>query len=342
VPKRGKHILDWTRRLLAGVLLVSSAALSWNRLVCGDELATTGGQGVVRLCRPLAITDPPILGALLLILLLLLPDLSEIGIPGFLSLKRQVQEQESKLGEQEGKLAALNAQLTQAIGLEQATTQDVDTRANAMSVNVLDIAGVLRRFETKAESELLAASGREEHSNDVVPAARAQLESRLLRIWARLEPPTKISLEYWAARDRAAGAEAELRNLDRQRVAVEGRLARLHKEDPAAVETNELESLLRSSATLAGREGAFQHMLDQATKVLARTEGPTEVLKWGADFRQELQVVRAAYDALIHGESIEDSKLSAAVRLAEGLLEAWNIRSGITSEVADITADDLS
>lgn len=79
--------------MLAGLLLLVSVFLTWDRTVCGDELANTGDQGAVRVCRPVAISDAPVVGGILLILLLLLPDLSEIGIPGFLSLKRQVREQ---------------------------------------------------------------------------------------------------------------------------------------------------------------------------------------------------------------------------------------------------------
>lgn len=93
MTEQSGRIFDWTRRVLAGLLLLVSVFLTWDRTVCGDELANTGDQGAVRVCRPVAISDAPVVGGILLILLLLLPDLSEIGIPGFLSLKRQVREQ---------------------------------------------------------------------------------------------------------------------------------------------------------------------------------------------------------------------------------------------------------
>jgi hypothetical protein len=267
-------------------------------------------------------------------MLLLLPDFSEIGIPGFLSLKRRVQEQESKLEEQEAKLVALDAQMTQAIGLRQKAVQDVDTRANAMSVNVLDIAGVLRRFESKAEQELLAASDREHESEDLVPVAKAQLESRLLRIWAQLEPPVKTGLAYQASRNRAAVAEENFRSLTKRLpglTEVEKHLTALANEDPAAVDVGELNLLIQKKVDLEAMERAAMHTLDLAAAELSRIEDST-ASEWSARFDQEIRIARVAHNALIHGEPIEDDKLSAAVRLAEGLLEAWRIRSGSASE----------
>lgn len=102
--------------LAGGTFLVSRG---WT--MCEDKLATTGTNAVVRVCRPLAVTDPPVAGALLLVVLLLLPDLAEVGIPGFLTLKRRVEQQEEKVEqqtikveEQEAKIATLTRTLPRA------------------------------------------------------------------------------------------------------------------------------------------------------------------------------------------------------------------------------------
>ena len=48
------------------------------------------------MCRPLGVADLPILLLLLATLFLLLPDFSEIAIPGVVSLRQRVSEQETR------------------------------------------------------------------------------------------------------------------------------------------------------------------------------------------------------------------------------------------------------
>ena len=310
-------------------MLLVSVYLTWDRTVCGDELANTGDRGVVRVCRTIAVTDPAVLGSLLLILLLLLPDLSEIGIPGFLSLKRQVREQEWKLGEQEARLAALHAQIEQTIGLQQTATQDVDTRANALSVNVLDIAGVLQRFEASAQLDLPAAANEGNRSANAIPPARAQLESRLLRVWAQLEPHVSYRDDVVAKRSEVLARQD---HLNVQHARLKDHLARrTHAgKDPATADADDIRTA--NEAAVLRRDIVFaEQALDSVVAELNVLEH-SPVWKWNADFGQEIQIVQVARDALVHGESIEDSKLSAAVRLAEGLVEAWRSRSGATPE----------
>jgi hypothetical protein len=326
VTERRKRIFDWTRRVLVGFVLLGSVALTWGRTVCGDALASTGDQGVVRVCRPVAITDAPVLGGLLLILLLLLPDLSEIGIPGFLSLKRQVREQESRLEEQGARLAMLHAEVRQAIGLQQAVSQEVDTRANAMSVNVLDIAGVLRTFQVKAQREL-AAANQEDHSEAVIPAARAQLESRLLRAWARLEVPVRKEGRFARARERLSELAAGISITTEEWELARSHLEALQNNSGAATGKRELYTVMTRLAQMEAMRGDYAQQYEAAQRDLATLKQDSPAWQWNADFRQEIQIVRAAHRAVARGEPIEDSKLRAAVRLAEGLLEAWNGRS---------------
>jgi hypothetical protein len=53
---------------------------------------------VVRTCRAPSVGDGEVLAFGLLVLLLLLPDLTEFGVPGLITLRRRVSEQESALG----------------------------------------------------------------------------------------------------------------------------------------------------------------------------------------------------------------------------------------------------
>src|SRR4051794_6289793 len=62
---------------------------------CNEQVASQTGQ-VVRVCHPVSASDAPVVIGLVLILVLLLPDFSEVAIPGLVSVKRRVAEQERR------------------------------------------------------------------------------------------------------------------------------------------------------------------------------------------------------------------------------------------------------
>jgi hypothetical protein len=122
--------LDLVRRVaavlavLVAVVLIGTGAAT----VCADTV--TGAGNVVRTCRAPEATDGLVIGWALFILLLLSPDLAELGVPGLFTLRRRVDEQEGRLDTEEGRrelletqIAAVSAQLTQvsaasAVGVE--------------------------------------------------------------------------------------------------------------------------------------------------------------------------------------------------------------------------------
>lgn len=330
----GSGKLDWTRRVLAALLLLASIYLASIRTVCEEKLANTGNQGAIRVCHPLAVTDVPVLAGLFFVLLLLLPDLSEIGIPGFLSLKRQVSQQESKLEEQAVRLVGLQSQVAQAIESRQTVRQTTDTRAAAMNFNIYDVYGALQQAQAKAPGSFAAAH---EFSHEAIPAERVQLEVRLIRTWARLEEPI-------------AQAERVRRRIHQDLEAAEARLITLlHEEKNISVELDAL--LSRDDISAAGlqnarfREAQIRQRRMQAEREYENLAAERTTLEgqpawdWYQDFRQEIEVVRSARDAVMRGEPIEASKLSAAVRLAEGLLEAWKGRSDSPSKAGEAASD---
>jgi hypothetical protein len=91
-------LLTWLRRAAVVLVMVTVAVAlaSGHGRVCSD--AVTGAGAVVRTCRTPSVGDGEVLAFGLLVLLLLLPDLTEFGVPGLITLRRRVAEQESALG----------------------------------------------------------------------------------------------------------------------------------------------------------------------------------------------------------------------------------------------------
>jgi hypothetical protein len=91
--------LTMARRGVAAALLVGWLVVVWVSFqtpylhTCDDEVARVGNKALVQFCRPLSITDPPLLALLVVAGALLLPDLSALEIPGVFRLERQLKEQ---------------------------------------------------------------------------------------------------------------------------------------------------------------------------------------------------------------------------------------------------------
>jgi hypothetical protein len=78
--------------------------------VCSDSV--TGSGAVVTTCRAPQASDGLVIAYALFILLLLAPDLAELGVPGLLTLRRRVDEQDTRLETEEGRRELLESQLT--------------------------------------------------------------------------------------------------------------------------------------------------------------------------------------------------------------------------------------
>jgi len=103
----------WVRWLLAvllvlgGLVIALLSSTGHEFRVCEDVVARVGKQPAVRSCRPLSITDAPVLLGLLLFVILILPDFTRISIVGFLALERKVAVQEDKTRFLESQVVAL-------------------------------------------------------------------------------------------------------------------------------------------------------------------------------------------------------------------------------------------
>jgi hypothetical protein len=137
---------SWPDRIRRGfavaAVLVAIGFVGFGRAqVCSDSV--TGSGAVVNTCRAPQATDGLVLGYALFVLLLLAPDLAELGVPGLFTLRRRVEEQESRLETEEGRrelletqVASVSARLTQV-----ATSSAVGVDALNIYVSGDDTAG---------------------------------------------------------------------------------------------------------------------------------------------------------------------------------------------------------
>src|SRR5205823_5860767 len=98
---------------------------------------TLAGNGqVVRTCHAPSATDAVVIGYGVLVLLLLGPDIAEAGVPGLFTLRRRVDEHESRLDTEEGRRELLESQVQSlTVRLEQTAT----ATARAVGVDALNI-----------------------------------------------------------------------------------------------------------------------------------------------------------------------------------------------------------
>jgi hypothetical protein len=156
---------------------------------CRDEVANTGNQALARACGPVETNDIVAVGLwLFVILLLLLPDLSEFGIAGLLTVKRKVAEVEKRQESLERTMAislAANQQLT--------VTQLF--YPPSLAPDGSEASPARREAEDKTERLGKAASAGVGADADTtrqlmelrrVSEERAVLESRLIAAWERI------------------------------------------------------------------------------------------------------------------------------------------------------------
>jgi hypothetical protein len=156
--------IDQVRRglaLLAVLVGVALAATDRPR-VCSDAV-TSGGQ-VVRICHTPQMTDGIVLGYGLFVLLLLGPDLAEVGVPGLFTLRRRVDEHESRLETEEDRRELLESQVTT---LSARVEQTVTATARAVGVDALNI------YVSGDETAGYAAADRSIEDVPTAPAAGA-------------------------------------------------------------------------------------------------------------------------------------------------------------------------
>jgi hypothetical protein len=146
-----------------------------------------------------------VLGGLLVIGLLLWPDLSELGVPGFLTLKRTVEEQQHVVAEQKEQIKELQVSLQQFQNVEQTVDQRSEHHSTATNINMIDVAKLsesvdrkvaeYRRIEAvSSDTRVVEDRKLEELLFGTASPKRAELEGQLLRLWVKLRPLADLKL----------------------------------------------------------------------------------------------------------------------------------------------------
>jgi hypothetical protein len=114
------------RWILAFVLMLAGgvAVLVGLPEVCEEQVAQTGEQGVVRTCHEPSATDPRFIAFLVLILMLVWPDLSELSV-GMVKLTRRVEDQTKQTQKVGDEVRMLGLELRQTISQQVAQSQQV-------------------------------------------------------------------------------------------------------------------------------------------------------------------------------------------------------------------------
>jgi hypothetical protein len=184
-----QHGLTALRRLLAvvaiGVLVLviarSYAYTNDDVKVCRDVAASDKGK--VNVCGPVGLEDVPAIGVLLLVgVLLLLPDMSEVSIPGLVTLKRAVEEQSKQTK------ALSNEVATLALSMRQDTT--VNVYPPKLDDAIKDVAARDKAIQEKGANAVAQETpefGPEDTGVSAPSEERAVLEAEVIRLWNALE-----------------------------------------------------------------------------------------------------------------------------------------------------------
>lgn len=87
------------RRIVTAILLAGVVAAIWvsfethHLRTCQVLVARVGTAPLASSCRPLSVTDAPMLAVLIVVGILLIPELSALEIPGVIRLERQLKQQ---------------------------------------------------------------------------------------------------------------------------------------------------------------------------------------------------------------------------------------------------------
>jgi hypothetical protein len=110
---RRPSCLTLVRRIAAGALILGWLVVLWISFqtpylhACDDEVARVGSTALAKSCRPLSLSDAPTLALLVVALVLLIPDVSALEIPGLFRLERQLREQDVRQQERQAEIVGL-------------------------------------------------------------------------------------------------------------------------------------------------------------------------------------------------------------------------------------------
>jgi hypothetical protein len=138
-----------TRRVLLAIVLVAGpVALLWAEPQrCSDQVA---GDVVLETCEPLAVESPLVLGYLLLVGALLLPEVADLEVAGVFKLRREIAE--ARADATEAKAAVLRL-TTESVAVALAKGGDATGGTSTVHVNIgRDVATAAALSDARGES----------------------------------------------------------------------------------------------------------------------------------------------------------------------------------------------
>ena len=196
----------WGLALAVVVAGIVGGSGAWT--VCHQETDAARSDPVVEVCSPPDISSLQVISGMIFILLLLWPELSEIGLPGGLMLKRRVERQEDEVRAHALRQQALEDRLDALQVQQQVALAGAAAQAHSHAGNVFVLAGAPQRalsellekqeqFEAIAESEGRSAFAiQRESSMRSPPTERAVLEAELIRLASQIEQWAIVAERY--------------------------------------------------------------------------------------------------------------------------------------------------
>lgn len=279
-PARSKSVwsrIRWSCAIAVVVAGVVVTAHGWK--VCSEEIPPTSTKPVL-VCKERGSTDPTLLAGLILALLLIWPDLSQLDLPGGISLRRKVEEQEARIETQRARTEALAQHISLLQSQQQvaaAGAQAIVVLANAEDIRE-DLPGKTRRF--------LALSG--------APGAPDLFEPAEEAPEVAVPPPGE-----------ARAADLSRDDLERDVIALWREIGTLVRR------ANEAETFLKTGIGTA----AVNQLVESKGP-----EAVDELLRWRDLFDRETELVQAARSAVLVGQPISDESLAAAVDVGRRLV----------------------
>lgn len=209
------------RWAVAAALLVACVVALLNGWfeVCSLETTKSATENAsTRKCGAPAVTDAGTVAVAFLILLLLIPDMSEVGIFG-LSMKRRVEaaeKQASESKEQAGRLEdRLLLQTIRIDGLNQAVANS--TAQASIGDIIIGDAAIKKAVSGLPQKEAAYKRGADEEAlpaADATPAPDAELTSRVIRNWESIAasldlPPYRPGVRASVSRDPISTTDAK-------------------------------------------------------------------------------------------------------------------------------------
>jgi vacuolar-type H+-ATPase subunit F/Vma7 len=189
------NVVTAVRRIIALAVLLTLVAIVARTYAFADagvcRQAVGADKGIVTICGPIGPNDLPALAVALLVgLILLLPDLSELDIAGLVTLKRAVAEQQKQTDELRQTVQQLSVH--QETNVTLVTTKDVSDATETvkrvdravMDKSVAPMLGVVPNGELAPQATVDAAT--------TVAPSRAIDEAQVMRLWQRIESSIEV------------------------------------------------------------------------------------------------------------------------------------------------------